>query len=99
MELLGSVSRFGGVGWEDELQEGVLHLMFADTNAPQKGRKESASVLEELYGQEKEEVYRTTLNREYGKYEYKCPTRTEVMLLGIAGGAVDEGIDEVLHVQ
>lgn len=73
--------------------------MFANADASKKGRKEGTGILEELYGQEKEEIYGSTLNNEYGEYEYKRPTGAEVMLLGIASGAVDEGVDEFHHIQ
>lgn len=97
MKLLCRIGRFGSVWGEYELQEGVFYFMFTDTNATKKGWKESASVLKELYGQEKEKIYSTTFDNEYGEYEYKRPAGTEVMLLGVASGAVDEGVDEFLH--
>lgn len=99
MELFCGVGGFSSVRWEDKLQEGIFDLMFAYTDTPKESREECAGVLEEFYDQEKEEVYSTTLNDEYGEYEYKRPTRTKVMLLGVASGAVDEGIEEFHYIQ
>lgn len=71
--------------------------MFANANATKEGREEGTGVLEELYGQEKERIYRATFNNEYSEYEHKRPAGAKVMLLGVAGGAVDEGVYKLLH--